>query len=161
MTPLAPHLTAFLRERLPVARGASPHTCAAYAYTFQWLLNFASAKLRTRPSSLTLEQLDAALVAEFIEYLRTVRNNSPRTRNARLAAIKSFMHFLEHRVPSALEQIGCVLALPSRRCDKKVVRHLTQKEEQALLDAPDPTTRIGIRDRAMIHLGPVRRAPRF
>jgi site-specific recombinase XerD len=62
------------------------------------------------------------------------------------------MRFLEHRVPSALEQIRRVLAIPSQRRDRHVVRHLTPAEEKALLDAPDPTTRVGTRDRAMLHV---------
>jgi len=152
MTALAPHLTAFMRERLPIVRGASPNTCDAYAYTFQLLLSFASTKLHTTPTSLSLEQIDAALISEFLDHLRTVRQNGPSTRNARLAAIKSFMRFLEYRVPAALEQIARVLEIPFHRCDRKVVRHLTSLEQKALLETPDPTTRMGIRDRAMLHL---------
>ena len=152
MTALAPHLTAFMRERLPIIRGASPNTCEAYAYTFQLLLNFATTKLHSAPVSLSLEQIDALLISEFLDHLHTQRHNSSRTRNARLAAIKSFMRFLEYRVPSALEQIAQVLAIPFHRCDRKVVRHLTPPEQKALLEVPDPTTRMGIRDRAMLYL---------
>ena len=65
MTPIAPHLTAFFRERLPLQRDASPHTCESYAYSFQLLLEFASDRLNVTPSKLYLEQLDAALVMEF------------------------------------------------------------------------------------------------
>ena len=152
MTPLAPHMTAFLRERLPVHRRASPHTCDSYAYAFQLLLGFTSQRLGKPPSVLDLEELDVPLISAFLVHLQTARRNQPRTRNARLAAIKSFMHFLEHRVPSALEQIRRVLAIPAQRCDRRLVRHLSADEERALLDAPDPTTRIGIRDRAMLHV---------
>src|SRR5881409_1834010 len=69
-----------------------------------------------------------------------------------LAAIKSFMRFLEYRVPSALEQLRRVLAIPFQKTDIPLVRHLIQAEMQAILDAPDPSTRDGIRDRAMLHL---------
>src|SRR5262245_29277501 len=89
MTPLAPHITAFLRERLPLQRGASVHTCTSYAYTFQLLFTFASQRLHLRPSALCLEQLDAPLVMEFLAQCETVRGNSASTRNTRLAAIKS------------------------------------------------------------------------
>lgn len=152
MTPLAPHLTAFLRERLPIHRRSSPNTCDAYAYAFQLLLIFASQRLSKAPSELLLEELDPELISDFLVHLQTSRGNGPGTRNARLAAIKSFMRFVEHRVPSALDQIRRVLAIPSQRRDKPVVRHLNAAEEKALLDAPDPTTRIGIRDRAMLHV---------
>ncbi len=66
MTPIAPHITAFLRERLPLQRGASPHTCESYAYTFQLLFEFASDRLKVTPSQLHLEQIDAALVMDFL-----------------------------------------------------------------------------------------------
>jgi site-specific recombinase XerD len=152
MTELASHITAYLRQRLPVERAASPHTCDTYAYAFQLLFTFASRKLGVRPSALHLEQLDAPLVLEFLEHLQTDRGNSPRTRNARLTAIKSFMHFVEHRVPSALAQITRVLAVPAQKTDLPLVDHLTAEQCQSLLDAPDPTMRAGIRDRTMLHL---------
>ena len=67
MTPIAPHITAFLRERLPLQRGASEHTCDSYAYAFQLLFQFASARLRVTPSALCLEQIDAALIMDFLQ----------------------------------------------------------------------------------------------
>jgi site-specific recombinase XerD len=152
MTPLAPHLTNFLCERLQRHRQASPNTCDTYAYAFQLLLNFASEKLRTPPSSLTIEQLNERLILDFLVYLQTERGNASPTRNSRLAAIKTFMRFLQYRVPTALDQINRILAIPMQRTDRYVVRHLKRDEEQALLNAPDPTTRTGIRDRAMLHL---------
>jgi len=143
MTPIAPHITAFLQVRLPVERRASAHTCDTYAYAFQLLFEFASQRLGVPPSALQLEQIDAALVLAFLEHLQKDRGNGSRTRNARLAAIKSFMRFVEHRVPSALEQIRRVLAIPSQRTEGRIVRHLTVPEQRALLDVPDPTTRRG------------------
>jgi len=153
MTAIAPHITAFLQERLPIERQASVHTCDAYAYTFQLLLEFASKRYRTRPSLLQLEGLDASLVSAFLEHIQEVRHNGPRTRNARLAAIKSFMRFVEFRVSGALEQVRRVCAIPAQRADTRLVRHLTIEETQAILNAPDGTTRMGIRDRAMLYLG--------
>src|SRR4030095_7949703 len=97
MTPIAPHMSAFLRDRLPLQRGASQHTCDSYAYSFQLLFQFAAARLKVTPSSLALEQLDAGMVSAFLEHLEDARHNAPETRNVRLAAIKSFFHFLEHR----------------------------------------------------------------
>lgn len=152
MTSLAPHLAAFFRERLPRERRASPHTCDAYAYAFQLLLAFAAARFKRRPSDLMLEQLDAQVVLAFLEHLETVRGNSARTRNARLAAIKSFFRFVEYRVPSSVHQVNAVYALPSKKTDERLVGYLSREEMQAVLDAPDPTVRAGIRDRAMLHL---------
>ena len=152
MTPIAPHITAFIRERLPIQRAASTHTCDAYSYAFQLLFEYASDRLRVTPSGLHLEQLDAQLVLDFLDHLESVRHNSPNTRNARLAAIKSFFRFVEYRVPSVLEQSRRILAIPSKRADSKLVRHLTMDEMQAILEAPNVTTRAGLRDRAMLHL---------
>lgn len=152
MTPLAPHLTAFLRERLPRERHASPHTCDAYAYAFQLLLAFASKRLRAQPSALSLEQLDVPLVLAFLDDLETTRGNAARTRNARLAAIKSFARFIEFRVPSCVQQVHGLLAIPSKKTNEKLVGYLTRDEMQAVLDAPDPRARDGVRDRAMLHL---------
>jgi site-specific recombinase XerD len=152
MTPIAPDIEAFLREHLCLHRGASQHTCDSYAYSFQLLFEFAAKRLRVKPSALMLEQLDSGLVSRFLEYLEDERNNAPETRNVRLAAIKSFFHFLEHRRPSALEQIRRVLAIPFKKTSTRLVPYLTREEVQAVLDAADPTTRDGIRDRAMLHL---------
>ena len=151
-TPIAPHLTAFFEQRLPIERGASENTRDSYAYAFQLLLTFASERLKVAPSQLAVEQIDAPLVLDFLNDLETTRGNGASSRNVRLAAIKSFMHFLEYRVPSAIEQIRRILAIPAKKTESKLVRHLTAEEIQALLDAPDPTGWKGIRDRAMLHL---------
>ena len=121
MTPIAPHIEAFLREHLSHHRGASQHS---YAYSFQLLFEFAATRLKVRPSSLALEQLDSRLVSAFLEYLEDTRQNAPETRNARLAAIKSFFHFLEYRQPAALEQIRRVLAIPFKKTDARLVPYL-------------------------------------
>lgn len=152
MTAIAPHLTAFFEHRLPLERRASEHTRDSYAYAFKLLLTYASQRLTVTPSQLTVEQIDAPLVIDFLNDLEQRRGNRPSSRNVRLAAIKSFMHFLEYRLPSALEQIRRILAIPTKQTESRLVRHLTVEEMQAILDAPDPTTWGGRRDRAMLHL---------
>lgn len=152
MTPIAPLVTRFLREHLPVALGASPNTCEAYATTYRLLFEFASAQLGTRPSKLHLEQLDMPLIAKFLEHIEVARRNSPSTRNARLAAIKAFMRFVEYRLPSALAQARQIHAIPFKRHDNDLVKHLPMSEIRAILDAPKIETRLGLRDRAMLHL---------
>jgi integrase len=144
-TPIAPHLTAFFEQRLPIERGASENTRDSYAYAFQLLLTFASERLKLTPSQLTVEQIDAPLVLDFLNDLETTRGNGASSRNIRLAAIKSFMHFLEYRVPSAIEQIRRILAIPAKKTESKLVGHLTAEEIQGLLNSPDPTGWKGIR----------------
>ena len=152
MTAIAPHITAFFEQRLPIERRASEHTRDSYAFAFKLLLTYASRRHTMAPSQLALEQIDAPLVVDFLNDLETTRRNGPSSRNARLAAIKSFMHFVEYRVPSALEQIRRILAIPLKKAESRLVRHLTVEEVQAILDAPDPTEWKGIRDRAMLHV---------
>ncbi len=91
MTPLAPHIAAFLRERLPHERRASLHTCETYAHAFRLLFEYAATRLKVTPSQLHLEHIDAPLVLAFLKDLESTRGNQPATRNARLTAIKSFM----------------------------------------------------------------------
>jgi integrase/recombinase XerD len=152
MTALAPSLATFLREHLPRDRRASPHTCDAYAFSFQLLVTFAARRLGTQPSRLEIEQLDVPMILTFLEYLEEERGNTARSRNARLAAIKSFFRFLEYRVPACLDQALRVHAIPMKKIDQELVSTLTRVEIQALLDAPDPRTVFGTRDRAMLHL---------
>ena len=99
-----------------------------------------------------LNRLMLLFVVSFLNHLETARSNGASSRNVRLAAIKSFMRFMEYRAPSALEQIRRILAIPMKKTDTRLVRHLSTKEVQALLDAPIPTHWAGIRDRAMLHL---------
>lgn len=152
MTPIAPHIEAFLRERLPRQRGASQHTCEAYAYAFKLLFEYASARFKVPPCELALEQIDATLILDFLVMLESERANCPSTRNARLVAIKSFMTFVEYRAPAHLEQCRQIRAIPPKKTVVPLVHHLNRGEVQALLDAPNLATRAGLRDRAMLHL---------
>lgn len=152
MTQLAPHLAAFLREHLPRERHASIHTCDAYAYSFQLLVTFAARGLGKRPCLLQIEDIDVPMILAFLEHIEEARGNKARSRNARLAAVKSFFRYLEHRAPTVLDQALRVHAMPMKKIDEALVSSLSRIEVQALLDTPDRRTQSGIRDRAMLHL---------
>ena len=152
MTPIAPLITTFLREYMPVERGFSPHTCETYAYAFRLLFAFASERLKKQPSQLCLEHIDATMLLEFLSHIERQRGSSATTRNSKLAAVKTFMRYTESRMPAALEQVRQIQAIPAKRHDQGLVRHLTIAEVRAVLDAPELATRLGIRDRAMLHL---------
>jgi site-specific recombinase XerD len=152
MTPLGPHLTVFLREYLPSQREMSVQTSDTYSYAFQLLVCFAAKRLGITPSEISIEQLDAALVLAFLEHLEKERDNCARTRNSRLASIKTFFKFLEYRLPACLEQARRIHAIPIKKTNDVIIGYLNRDEIQALLDAPDPSTRYGLRDRAMLHL---------
>jgi integrase/recombinase XerD len=134
MTPLAPLITSFLRDYMPRQRGYSPLTCETYAVSFKLLLEYAATRTRTRPSRLSIEQLDAPLVVDFLAHIERDRGNGTATRNLRLAAIRSFMRYVEHHLPSSLAQVGQIEAIPVKRHDQKLIRHLTMEEMRAILN---------------------------
>ena len=152
MTDLAPHLSTFLQVHLPNERRVSPHTLQSYTECFRLLVVFASERLGVRPSKLTIEHLAVPLLTAFLEHLETDRKNRISTRNVRLAAIKSFHRYLEYQVPGCLDLALQVRAIPAKIADKPLIDWLGKAEIQAILDAPDPSTPPGLRDRAMLHL---------
>jgi site-specific recombinase XerD len=152
MTMLAPTLQAFFTDRLARQFGASPHTIAAYRDTWRLLLSFAAAHIGTAPTNLDIGQLDAPLIAAFLDHLQAERGNTVRTRNTRLAAIRSVFRFAALRHPEHVETIARVLAIPPKRYDRTEVAYLTPAEVAALLAAPDANTWAGRRDRAWILL---------
>ncbi|MFC1848580.1 tyrosine-type recombinase/integrase [candidate division CSSED10-310 bacterium] len=152
MTPLSKPITSYIQEYLPHERRVSRHTRDTYAYSLQLLICFASEQLKKRPSDLYLEQLDASMICSFLKHIESERKNSAKTRNARLAAIKSFFKYIEYRIPSAMAQTRQINAIPTKKTDDCLIDYLTREELQALLDAPDPQSRTGRRDRAMLHL---------
>jgi site-specific recombinase XerD len=152
MTALAPTLEAFFSSRLIDEKGVSPHTIAAYRDTFRLLLCFAQQRIGTPPSKLTIEDLDASLIAAFLDHLEHDRANSARTRNARLAAIHSMFRYAALKHPEHAALIARVLAIPTKRHDRAIISHLTAEEVSALLAAPDRARWIGRRDHTLITL---------
>jgi integrase/recombinase XerD len=150
MSAIAPSLEAFFTERLGRQLGASPHTVAAYRDTFKLVLSFASARTGKQPSELSFADLDATTIGAFLEHLEHERHNSARTRNARLAAIRSFYRFASYREPAHAELIARVLAIPERRVRRTVVSFLTSAELNALIDSPDRASWTGRRDHALL-----------
>jgi site-specific recombinase XerD len=150
MTALAPTLQAFFTDRLARERQVSPRTVAAYRDTFRLLLGFAADRTRKPPSGLDIADLDAAMIANFLDHLETGRGNTPRTRNARLGAIRSLFRYAAVRHPEHAADVARVLAIPQKRFDKKTVSFLTPVEIDALLAAPDPSRWEGRRDRALL-----------
>jgi hypothetical protein len=118
-------------------RQASPHTIAAYRDTFRLLLGFAQQRTGVKPHALDIEDLDAVLVSAFLDHLERDRGNGPRTRNARLAAIRSLYHYAALRHPEHAATIARVLAIPTKRHDRAIVSYLDERETTALLAAPD------------------------
>jgi integrase/recombinase XerD len=140
----------FFLRRLIEQRGVSARTVESYRDAFELLLGFAEQRTGKRASALSLEDLDAPLVLDFLEHLEHERGNSARTRNVRLAAIRSFMSYASVRDPTSLPIAQRVLAIPPKRYDQPVLGYLTREEINALLAAPDRSTWSGRRDAIML-----------
>jgi site-specific recombinase XerD len=152
MTLLAPSMQAYFTDRLIDQRRASPNTIAAYRHTFQLLLRFATTQTGRPPSALDISDLDAPLIASFLNHLQTDRGNTIQTRHNRLAAIHSLFAYLALHHPEHADTIARVLAIPAKRTEKNLLTYLTDPEVDALLAACDQTTWTGRRDHAMLAL---------
>jgi integrase/recombinase XerD len=150
MSLLAPTLQAFFTDRLITQRDASPQTVAAYRDAFRLLLGFAQQQLGKQPCELDFADLDAPLIGAFLNHLEHDRHNSPRTRNARLAALHSFYRYAALRHPEHAQTIARVIEIPSKRYERNNVSYLTKAEIEALLAAPDTSSWIGRRDHALL-----------
>jgi site-specific recombinase XerD len=143
----------FFLDRLGTQMEASPNTVAGYRDTFRLLLHFATTKLGKPPTKLHMGDLDVDLIADFLLHIETARHNAARSRNTRLAAIRSFFRFVAMNEPSYLLHCQKILAMPSKRYVRRVVDFLDQQETAVLLAAPDVSTWIGRRDHALLLLG--------
>lgn len=152
MTALAPSLQAYFTQRLIAQRAASPNTTAAYRTTFRLLLRFAAQRTGKTPSKLDIGDLDAPLIAAFLDHLEHDRHNQPATRNNRLAAIHSLFGYLALQHPEHAASVQRVLVVPPKRTDRNLVTYLTEPEVDALLAACDTTTWTGRRDHSMLAL---------
>jgi integrase/recombinase XerD len=146
-------LERFFTQRLMAQRQVSPHTIASYRDTFRLLLRFTEKRLHKPPSSLSLSDLQPALIGAFLDELEQARGNSARSRNLRLTAIRSFLRYAAYEEPAQSGLIQRVLAMPSKRQARKLVAFLTRPEVEALLAAPDQTTWVGRRDFAFLAVG--------
>jgi integrase/recombinase XerD len=150
MSGLAPILQSFFTDRMITQKHASRHTIRSYRDTFRLLLTFAQHAIGSPPWKLDISQLDADLITSFLCWLETERNNSPRTRNARLSAVRSLFRYAALRAPDNAATIQRVLAIEASRIDTTVVNWLTDTESDALLAVPDRSTWIGRRDYALL-----------
>jgi integrase/recombinase XerD len=150
MSTMAATLQGFFTDRLIRQRQASPHTIAAYRDTFKVLLGFAFDRTGIQPARLGIQDLNAPLIGEFLDHLETERGNSVRTRNARLAAVHSLFRYAALHHPEHAASIQRVLAIPPKRFDRTIITYLTEPEIDALLQAPDPHSWLGRRDRTML-----------
>ena len=151
-TELAPLLERFFTQRLMQQRQVSFHTISSYRDTFRMFLKFAQERLHKPPSHLYFEQIDAPLIVSFLDHLEKQRRLTARSRNLRLTAIHSFFRYAAFELPTHSAQIHRVIAIPSKRFKRALVRFLTRPEVDALLAAPDQRSWFGRRDHAFLLL---------
>ena len=152
MSTLATTLQAFFTDRLIRQRQVSPNTVQSYRDTLRLLLVFASERHGKAPGKLGIDSLDAPIIGTFLDHLEGHRKNGVRTRNARLAAIRSLFRYAALRHPEHAATIERVLAIPPKRFDRRLVTWLTEVEIDTLLAAPDRMTWTGRRDTALFAL---------
>ncbi len=140
----------FFTDRLCTQMEASPNTIASYRDTFRLLLRFASEQTGRAPTTLRIDDLDAKMVGDFLIHVENQRRNSARSRNTRLAAIRSFFRFVAMNEPAYLLHCQKILAMPSKRSVRRTVEFLDRPESEALRAAPDRSTWIGRRDQAIL-----------
>jgi integrase/recombinase XerD len=150
MTALTTTLQSFFTDRLILQRQVSPNTLTAYRDTLRLLVVFASVERRKEPSKLEIDDIEAPLVGAFLDHLQCQRKNGVRTRNARLAAIRSLFRYAALRHPEYAAVIERVLAIPTKRFERRLVTFLTEPELDALLAAPTRSTWTGRRDYALL-----------
>ena len=151
-TPLAPLVQRFFTERLIRQLGASANTIKSYRDTFKLLLDFAEEGCAKASWDMDVADIDADLVADFLDHLESERGNSAKSRNIRLAAIRSFFGHVAVNEPQVLHHCQKILQLPTKRHQKTTISWLTSDEVTALVAAPDLTTWYGQRDRALLML---------
>ena len=145
-------LQRFFTDRLTAQLEASPNTIACYRDTFRLLLRYASQRRNKPPTKLGIEDLDSALIGDFLTHVEKVRHNSARSRNTRLAAIRSFYRYAAMNAPEYALHCQRVLAMPNKRYVRRTVDFIDRTEMEALLSTPDPSTWIGRRDRTILLL---------
>jgi len=145
-------VTAFFTNHLAAERGLAPNTIASYSDCMKLLINFACERFGQEPERLNIDQLNRKLIIDFLDHLQSTRQNTKSTRNQRLAAIKTFFHFLARNVPELMHLNATIQAIREKRTDQQPPPSLTVTEVNAILRVPDPSTLLGSRDKALLKL---------
>jgi site-specific recombinase XerD len=149
---LANFMKRFFSHYLPVQKGLSTNTVAAYRDSIKLLLCYAADTMRKPLDKLAVEDMTEKVVLGFLDYVQEGRGCSARTRNARLAALHSLFAFIAREEPELLAQCQRIRAIPLKRTEHLAVDYLEEKEMQALLDSVNTHSRTALRDRALLLL---------
>jgi integrase/recombinase XerD len=148
-TGFATLLQNFFCHRLITQQNVSPQTIASYRDTFRLFFQYAQKKIKKAPASFQLTDMNAQLVLDFLDHLENERSNAERSRNLRLAAIRSFMKYASYHDVGSLSNIRKILAIPHKRFDRPSFEFLSPEETEAIITSTDKTTFSGHRDYVM------------
>jgi len=151
-TDFAKHLSKFLSEYLPYERNMSPNTVSSYRDTFVQFIGYMKDVQKIRVEQLTLDTVTRQRVLDFLSWVQKERNCGIATRNHRLAAIHSFMSYLQYEEIHHLDEWQRILFIKAMKDDKKSINYLTADGIKLLLDQPDITTSNGRRNLALLAL---------
>lgn len=149
---IASYMQRFFSHYMPIQKGLSVNTIMAYRDAIKLLLCYAADTLKKGVDALNVEEIEETLVLAFLDHLEDARGCTPRTRNARLAAIRTLFGFIAREEPALAFQCQKIRTIPLKHTEHKTVNYLEEQEMQALLDTVDIDARTGIRDRALLLL---------
>jgi len=142
----------FFGQYLPHIKGASTHTIKAYRDTFKIFLPFAAKYRSIKIDSLTLDHLSSELILAFLDELERGRKNLAKTRNNRLAALKSLAKMIRFMYPEEREIAEKIGNIPQKRTQKPLIGFLYQEEILKVFQSVDLKRKDGLRDYALLHL---------
>ena len=148
----AAHLTEFLSHYLPELKNISTNTISSYCDAFRLFLGYCQDVEGMRIEKLSIDDLTPELVDHFLQWLRIERNNGTATRSQRLAAIRSFVKYLQIKEPRLLLNFQQILAIPVKRAERKAINPLTKEAIALILRQPDTSTLSGRRDATISEL---------
>ncbi len=149
---LSYYIRLFLIQFLPNEKGVSENTILAYRDALKLLLKYCADNLKLKVDTLSFDQIDAEIVRKFLDYLEQVRGCTPNTRNARLAALKTFFSYLGREIPEFLDKSREINSIYKKKTPHKTVDYLDTDELKAILESIDIKSRNGYRDKALLLL---------
>lgn len=147
---LSYYIQLFLIQYLPNERGVSENTILAYRDALKLLMHYCDEHLKLKIDKLPCDQIDVEIVRNFLDHLEKKRNCITRTRNARLAALKTFFYYLGREVPECLDSSRKINAISQKKIPHRTAEYLDTDELDAIIDSIDVSNRNGLRDNALV-----------
>ena len=149
---LAYYIRLFIIQFLSNEKGLSENTILAYRDALKLLLKYCADYLNIKIDKLLCDQIDEKIVRKFLDYLEQERGCTSNTRNARLAALKTFFYYLGREVPECLEVSHRINAIPQKKIPHTTAEYPEPDELKSIIDSIDTSSRNGIRDKALLML---------